>query len=112
MPTVRSSDQTRLPSPGAAILAIGVNNLDHFASFIQQGGLPERYGEWLKFRFNYCERIRSGFRDRKNRFQIITHIDDINLEEASDRQTGSAEYAENSQEAADPYEGYYGSEKD
>ena len=112
MPLMRNNGTSQLPSPGAAILEIGVTNTDHFAAFIQQGGFAERYGEWLKARFDFCERVRTVVTDRKGRHKIITHIEDINTEETNSGETGVAASAENSEEASDAYEGYYSSEKD
>ena len=109
---MRSNGAAQLPSPGAARIEIGITNTDHFAAFIQQGGFPERYGEWLKARFDFCERVRTIITDRKGRHKVITHISDINTEEADSGETGVAASAENSQEATDAHEAYYSSEKD
>lgn len=112
MSSMRSNGAAKLPSPGAAIIEVGITNLDHFAAFIQQGGFPERYGEWLKARFDFCERVRTVVTDRKGRHKIVSHIDSIHHEEAGSGEAGIAEYAENSEEAPDSYESYHSSEKD
>lgn len=110
---MRKDGETKLPlpTPGAAVLEIGVTNAEHFAAFIQQGGYAERYGEWLKARFDFCERIRTIVTDRKGRHKVISHIDNIS-QETDSSQTGTAANAENGQEASDPYEDYYSEEAD
>ncbi len=103
--------QLSLPSPGAAVLEIGITNTAHFLSFIQQGGFAERYGEWLKARFDFCERVRTLVTDRKGRHKVISHIDTFS-QETDSSQTGTAANAENGQEATDPYKDYYSEEAD
>lgn len=112
MPAMRQNGETQLLSPGAAVLAIGITNTAHFLSFIQQGGFEERYGEWLKARFDFCEGIRAVVTDRKGRHKVVSRVQDTIYQEANSSETGVAASAENSEEAPDAYEGYYSSEKD
>ena len=66
----------------------GTNNAEHYFSFISQGGAPERYGEWLKLRFDFDERRDVLIHGKKGRSKRIRKVEgfDLSNEETSNRQ--------------------------
>lgn len=72
--------------PTQLLESIGTTNPDHFYSFISQGGNPERYGEWLKVRYDFDENQRvildTGSKRRRRR-QVIQRVTSIDQETSS-----------------------------
>jgi hypothetical protein len=79
------------------ITAIGVTNLDHFVSFVSQGGFPERYYEWLKARFDFDEGQAARIPGRnKGKERIVQRIATIDQETSSSEAGSTTSNAENS----------------
>lgn len=84
----------------------GTNNAEHYFSFISQGGAPERYGEWLKLRFDFDESRSVIIHGKKGRSKVIRKIDNLDFtnEEADSRKARIAAYnAENDQTEESSY---------